>query len=125
MKNDTNDKINSLSDEELLKKLKKCPITMTMETIGGKWKPIILSRIKLKINRFGQLERTISGISKKMLTAQLRELEQSGIIDRVIYAEIPPRVEYFISKKGETLFPILDSMFEWGKSNIEDFQNCD
>lgn len=125
MKNDTNDKINSLSDEKLLKKLKKCPITMTMETIGGKWKPIILSRIKLKINRFGQLERTISGISKKMLTAQLRELEQSGIIDRVIYAEIPPRVEYFISKKGETLFPILDSMFEWGKSNIEDFQNCD
>lgn len=90
------------------------PIDYTMRTIGGKWKPIILYLISEDINRFGLLRRGVFGISKQMLTKQLRELEADGLITRKIYAEIPPRVEYFITKKGDSIFPIIDSMKAWG-----------
>jgi DNA-binding HxlR family transcriptional regulator len=85
-----------------------------MRTIGGKWKPIILYLISEEINRFGLLRRGVFGISKQMLTKQLRELEADGLITRKIYAEIPPRVEYFITEKGDSIFPIIDSMKAWG-----------
>ncbi|MBL4707283.1 MAG: helix-turn-helix transcriptional regulator [Flavobacteriales bacterium] len=90
------------------------PIDYTMRTIGGKWKPIILYLISIKINRFGLLKRGVFGISKQMLTKQLRELEADALIVRKIYAEIPPRVEYFITEKGYSIFPIIDSMQAWG-----------
>jgi len=90
-------------------------IEYTLSTIGGKWKPSILHLIHLGINRFGLLNRGIYGISKQMLTKQLRELEHDGLITRQIYAEIPPRVEYFISQKGASVLPILDAMFQWGQ----------
>lgn len=108
-------KISNINLEEFNKRIDNCPINYTMNKIGGKWKPIILHRIKVGINRFGILQRAIPAISKQMLTSQLRELEGDGFIERKIYAEIPPRVEYSISKNGETIFPLLDSIEEWGK----------
>lgn len=95
------------------------PVDYTMKTIGGKWKPIILYLISVEINRFGLLRRGIFGISKQMLTKQLRELEADGLITRKIYAEIPPRVEYFITEKGNSILPIIDSMHEWGTQNMK------
>jgi DNA-binding HxlR family transcriptional regulator len=95
-------------------KNERCPVAATINIIGGKWKPIILYLISHEINRFGEMHCMIEGISKKMLTDQLRELERDGIIDRKIFAEIPPRVEYNITEKGLTLRPIILSMREWG-----------
>ena len=91
-----------------------CPVTFCMSKIGGKWKPIILHLISKGANRFGILQRGIQGISKQMLTKQLRELEADGFLTRKIYAEIPPRVEYFITDLGFSLFPIIEHMRDWG-----------
>lgn len=97
----------------------QCPVTFTLSKIGGKWKPIILFLISKGGNRFGIMQRGIIGISKQMLTKQLRELEADGILERKIYAEIPPRVEYFITDLGESLMPIIGSMKKWGEENME------
>lgn len=99
-------------------KVSECPVTFTMGKIGGKWKPIILYLIDKGGNRFGILHKGINGISKQMLTKQLRELEADGLIYREVFAEIPPRVEYSITEKGETLFPIIKSMSAWGEKYI-------
>jgi len=90
-----------------------------MEVIGGKWKTVIIYLIANGINRFGQLQRNCEGISKQMLTNQLRELEKDGIISRKIFAEIPPRVEYSVTKKGETLYPVLESLKNWGMNEAD------
>lgn len=118
--------MNEINFEELLKNPEKarlmyenCPINFALNKIGGKWKPIIIHRIKVGVNRFGALQRAIPIISKQMLTSQLRELEQDGIIERKIYAEIPPRVEYFISKNGESVFSVLESLENWGKNQMK------
>ncbi len=95
------------------------PVDYTLRTIGGKWKPNILYLISTGINRFGLLKRGVFGISKQMLTKQLRELEADGLITRKIYAEIPPRVEYSISEKGYSIFPIIDAMYVWGEQNMQ------
>ncbi len=95
----------------------RCPVLKCMEIMGGKWKTVIIYLISSGINRFGKLQRGCEGISKQMLTKQLRELEKDGIIERQIFAEIPPRVEYSITAKGETLFPIIESMKDWGLKN--------
>jgi len=87
--------------------------------IGGKWKPIILYLISKGANRFGILQREIDGISKQMLTKQLRELENDGMLERKIFPEIPPRVEYSISDKGNSLFTIIDAMRSWGEKHLE------
>lgn len=97
----------------------ECPVTYTMSKIGGKWKPIILYLITKGGNRFGILQRGIEGISKQMLTKQLRELEGDGILNRKIYAEIPPRVEYSLTTLGESLLPIIGSMRQWGEENMD------
>lgn len=96
----------------------QCPVTFTMSKIGGKWKPIILFLIDKGANRFGILHRGIDGISKQMLTKQLREMEKDGILERKIFAEIPPRVEYYITDLGRSLFPIIHSMKAWGEQHI-------
>ncbi len=108
-----------LTLEEIINHIENCPINFAMSKIGGKWKPIILHRIKVGINRFGVLQRAIPTISKQMLTSQLRELEEDGFIERKIYAEIPPRVEYSISKNGETIFPLLEVIEKWGKNQMK------
>jgi DNA-binding HxlR family transcriptional regulator len=96
------------------KNIERCPVTATMSVIGGKWKLLILHLIRNDINRFGKMSMMLKDISKQMLTTQLRELENDGIIERKIYPEIPPRVEYFVTPKGQSLIPIVDLMRDWG-----------
>lgn len=98
--------------------VEQCPVTATMGVIGGKWKILILFLIYNDINRFGKMGMVLKDISKQMLTTQLRELETDGIIDRRIYPEIPPRVEYFLTSKGKALLPIIDLMRDWGNEYL-------
>ena len=95
-----------------------CPVTYCMRIIGGKWKPIILYLLSMGVGRFGVLRRGIEGISKQMLTKQLRELEADGVIHRQVYPEVPPRVEYTLTQKGESLLPIIAEMRRWGEPYI-------
>ena len=95
-----------------------CPVVFCMNIIGGKWKPSIIHMIRTDRNRYSVLLKNIKEISKQTLTNQLRELEHDGIINRIIYAEIPPRVEYSITDYGKTLLPIIDSMYVWGKQHM-------
>ena len=90
-----------------------------MEEIGSKWKPIILYRVSMGINRFSTLLKNIEGINKQMLSKQLKELEKSQILERKMYAEIPPRVEYTITAKGKTLMPVVQAMKKWGQKPTE------
>jgi DNA-binding HxlR family transcriptional regulator len=95
---------------------KSCPVTATMQVLGGKWKAILINAIyHTSPARFGELKRSVKGITQSMLTQQLRELEGDGLISRKIYAEIPPRVEYTLTEFGLTLSPIMQSMANWGK----------
>jgi DNA-binding HxlR family transcriptional regulator len=98
--------------------IQNCPVTGTMGIIGGKWKILILYLIFNDVNRFGKMSMMLKGISKQMLTTQLRELEHDGIIERKIYPEIPPRVEYFHTEKGKSLLPIIELMRDWGNEHI-------
>jgi DNA-binding HxlR family transcriptional regulator len=98
--------------------LQKCPVTATMDLIGGKWKILVLHLINNDINRFGKMSLMLRDISKQMLTTQLRELENDGLIARTIYPEIPPRVEYHLTERGKSLLPILESMKDWGMANV-------
>ena len=91
-----------------------CPVTRTMSVIGGKWKPIIMWTVRCCTRRFGEIKKMIPGITQKMLTQQLRELERDGIINRKVYPVVPPMVEYSLTEYGRTLIPILDTMAEWG-----------
>jgi DNA-binding HxlR family transcriptional regulator len=99
-----------------VKKDDKCPLTYAVRITGGKWKPIIIYRLYNGLNRFGILHRSIEGISKNMLTRELREMEANKILTRKIFAEIPPKVEYTLTKKGEGLIPIFDKLIDWGKN---------
>ena len=92
----------------------RCPVEITLTLIGGKWKPLILWHLKGNVRRFSELRRLIPGITQKMLTQQLRELERDGLIDRQVYPQVPPKVEYSLSTHGETLVPVLESMCQWG-----------
>lgn len=94
---------------------KDCPVTLCLKVIGGKWKPVILFLIKNKIDRFGALQRALPKVTKQMLTMQLRELELDGILDRKIYAEVPPKVVYSVTEFGHTIFPVIDKMKDWGE----------
>ncbi|MBE9228443.1 winged helix-turn-helix transcriptional regulator [Phormidium sp. LEGE 05292] len=91
-----------------------CSVEITLKVIGGRWKVLILRELFIGIKRFGELHRALHGITQKMLTQQLRELEQDGIINRHVYLQVPPKVEYSLTELGETLKPILDAMHEWG-----------
>jgi DNA-binding HxlR family transcriptional regulator len=101
-----------------LSDLENCPVTATMQVMGGKWKLLLLHLINNDINRFGKMSMMLKDISKQMLTSQLRELERDGIIERIIFAEIPPRVEYSLSEKGKSLLPIIELMKDWGIENV-------
>lgn len=92
-----------------------CPVKLTASIIGGKWKPPLLYYLEGKTRRFCELQRLIPGLTKKMLTQHLRELERDGIVHRKVYAEVPPHVEYSLTRHGESLKPILKLMSAWGK----------
>jgi DNA-binding HxlR family transcriptional regulator len=100
-----------------------CPITATIDVIGGKWKPIIIWLLLQESKRFGELHKSIPGIALKVLSRQLKELESDDIIVRKAYPEVPPRVEYSLSKKGKTLKTIMESLALWSKGNIIELDN--
>lgn len=94
--------------------LPECAVATTVQVIGSKWKLLILRNLLQRPWRFNELKKDLSGISQKVLTDSLRAMEADGIIDRTVYAEVPPRVEYTLNELGETLRPILDAMAAWG-----------
>ncbi|HBL12181.1 MAG TPA: transcriptional regulator [Cyanobacteria bacterium UBA11162] len=96
-----------------------CPVERTLEVIGGRWKVLILRELFEGVKRFGQLHRALHGITQKMLTQQLREMESDGIIYRQVYLQVPPKVEYSLTPLGESLKPILESMHEWGLRHLD------
>ena len=100
--------------DEKIKELPACPVETTLTLIGDKWKVLILRDLIPGTKRFGELKRSIGSVSQKVLTAQLRDMEENGLVHREVYAEVPPRVEYSLSQLGETMHPILDAMEKWG-----------
>jgi DNA-binding HxlR family transcriptional regulator len=94
--------------------LPECPVATTVALIGSKWKLLIMRNLLARPWRFNELQRSLEGISQKVLTDCLRSMEKDGIIVRTVYAEVPPRVEYSLSELGESMRPILESMQAWG-----------
>ncbi|MFB8793057.1 MAG: helix-turn-helix domain-containing protein [Microcoleus sp.] len=97
-----------------------CPVERTLEVIGGRWKVLILRELFQGVKRFNELQRALNGITQKMLTQQLREMESDGIVHREIYLQVPPKVEYSLTPLGESLKPILDAMHPWGIKHISE-----
>lgn len=95
--------------------LPSCPVEVTLQLIGNKWKVLILRDLFEETKRFSQLKTSLGNISQKVLTENLRELEKNQIINRKVYSEIPPKVEYSLTHLGKTLKPIIDSMYIWGE----------
>ena len=101
------------------KELQACPVEITMGLIGDKWKVLIIRDLLTGTKRFGELKKSLNGITQKVLTNNLRQMEASGLVNRKVYAEVPPRVEYSLTETGWSLKPILDSMVVWGNSYRE------
>ena len=102
-----------------IKELPACPVETTLMLIGDKWKVLILRDLMPGTKRFGELKRSIGNVSQKVLTAQLRDMEDKGLVNRHVYAEVPPRVEYSLTDLGKSLKPILDAMVAWGEGYKE------
>lgn len=98
----------------MMKELPRCPIETTLALISNRWKVLILWDLLQGAKRFGELKKLLGGISQKVLTANLRQMEEDGLLTRTVYAEVPPRVEYALTEIGQSLRPILDAMLEWG-----------
>lgn len=96
-------------------KLPACPVETTLTLISDKWKVLILRDLLPGTKRFGELKKSIGHVSQKVLTAQLRQMEQIGLVNRKVYAEVPPKVEYSLTDVGYSLKPILDAMWTWGE----------
>lgn len=96
--------------------LPTCPVEITLSLIGDKWKVLIMRDLFTGTKRFGELKKSLNGISQKVLTANLRNMEDNGIISRVVYAEVPPRVEYSLTTLGLSMKPIIDTMEVWGNN---------
>ena len=105
-----------MKTQNTAKELPACPVETTLTLIGDKWKVLILRDLLPGTKRFGELKKSIGSVSQKVLTAQLRDMEESGLLTRTVYAEVPPRVEYSLTELGQSLKPILDSMWNWGES---------
>ena len=101
---------------EKTKELPACPVETTLTLIGNKWKVLIIRDLLQGTKRFGELKKSIGSVSQKVLTSQLRAMEEDGLIHREVYAEVPPRVEYSLTELGWSLKPILDAMVSWGNN---------
>lgn len=117
MKNSTINEGQSLSEKDFSTVTENnCPLTDALKIIGGKWKLLLLNNIRKECpKRFGELRREMQDITQTTLTAQLRELERDGIIERKVYAEAPPRVEYKLTELGKQLVPVMDALSAWGE----------
>lgn len=103
------------------KKILDCPVATTINLIGNKWKLLIIRDLMEGTKRFGELRKSLAGISQRVLTENLRALEDDGLLNRKVFAEVPPRVEYSLSKTGLSLQPVITSMADWGtkyKNNL-------
>ncbi len=98
--------------------LANCPVEAALNVIGGKWKSVILFRLSEGTLRFNELRRLLPNTTQRMLTNQLRELERDGMINRKVYAQVPPKVEYSLTELGRTLEPLLANLWDWGKTQI-------
>ena len=101
-----------------IKERLSCPVKTTLEVIGGRWKVLILRELMPGVRRFNELHRSLHGVTQKMLTQQLRELEADGLIHREVYPQVPPKVEYSLTQTGETLATVLKAMHEWGEQYL-------
>lgn len=97
-----------------------CPVAATLHLIGGKYKALLLWHLSGRVLRFNELRRLVPEATAKMLTQQLRELEQDGLLIRKVYAVVPPKVEYSLTEKGNSLFPILQAMYNWGSIQLQE-----
>ena len=104
-----------MTNKKLPTELPPCPIETTLLLLSNKWTILILRDLFDGTKRFGELKKSLTGVSQKVLTANLRTLEEKGIVRRKIYPEVPPRVEYSLTELGTTLKPVIDSMKEWGE----------
>ena len=109
--------------DEKIKELPACPVETTLTLIGDKWKVLILRDLMPGTKRFGELKKSIGSVSQKVLTAQLRDMVENGLVHREVYAEVPPRVEYSLTELGRSLKPILDSMWSWGEDYKKQLSN--
>ncbi|WP_063011264.1 winged helix-turn-helix transcriptional regulator [Nocardia kruczakiae] len=96
-----------------------CPVEVTVDLIGGKWKPVILAHLKEGVRRYGHLRRAMPSTSEKMLVQQLRELEADGLVSRTVFDTVPPQVEYDLTAEGRSLVPVLTALYEWGEKRCE------
>lgn len=103
-----------MDNEKINDNLPACPVETTLMLIGNKWKVLIIRDLLTGTKRFGELKKSIGKVSQKVLTTQLRDMEEDGLISRKIYAEVPPRVEYSLTELGKSLQPILNAMLQWG-----------
>lgn len=101
-------------DSKMHKELPACPVETTLLLISDRWKVLIIRDLLDGTKRFGELKKSVGSISQKVLTAKLRSMEESGLLTRKIFPEVPPRVEYTLTETGYSLKPVLDSMAEWG-----------
>lgn len=105
------------------KKILDCPVATTINLIGNKWKLLIIRDLLASTRRFGELRKNLEGISQRVLTQNLRELENDGLIKRKVYAEVPPRVEYGLNELGRSLLPIISTMANWGNNYKKTISN--
>lgn len=112
--NRSNEKIYKYNEKEY-----KCPLEAAMDLLGGKWRSLILWHLIQEELRFSQIQKIVPGISKKVLSEHLRIMEQNDLIERTVFPEVPPRVEYNITSKGRTLFEPLDYLEKWARENME------
>ncbi|GAB6154671.1 helix-turn-helix domain-containing protein [Desulfosporosinus burensis] len=103
----------------------QCSMELTLALIGGKWKALILWHLADKTLRYSELRKTLPNVTPKMLTQQLRELEDSGLVKRFIYTQIPPKVEYSLTQAGKSLLPILDTMCKWGQNYADEAEQIE
>ena len=110
------EKHNESTSQSTAPNLPACPVETTLTLISDKWKVLILRDLLTGTKRFGELRKSIGTVSQKVLTSQLRQMEESGLLTRKVYAEVPPRVEYTLTELGYSLKPIMDAMWAWGEN---------
>ncbi len=108
----------------IMENLPACPIEVTLTLISDKWKILILRDLDMGTMRFGELKRSLAGISQKVLTSNLRQMEENGLVSRKVYAEVPPKVEYSLTELGQSLRPVLKAMELWGKEYRRSIRCC-
>ena len=110
------EKHNESTSQSTAPNLPACPVETTLTLISDKWKVLILRDLLTGTKRFGELRKSIGTVSQKVLTSQLRQMEESELLTRKVYAEVPPRVEYILTELGYSLKPIMDAMWAWGEN---------